>query len=109
MGAVALAELLRERELRAAVGQPDLWVAGDADDSLGDVMTVATLLRRLGASVEYALRSQALGKQRKAAFSAGTAYFVTLANDFRDTGTLNVEDLARVEGAGPGIVELTAD
>jgi histidyl-tRNA synthetase len=72
-------------------------------------MTVATLLRRLGASVEYALRSQALGKQRKAAFSAGVAFFLTLANDFRDTGMLNVEDLARAEGAGPGIVELTAD
>ena len=109
MGDVVLGELLRDRELRPVIAQPDFWVAGEGDDSLGDVMTVATLLRRLGASVEYALRDQTLGKQRKAAFSAGAAYFVTLARDFRDTGVVAAEDLARVEGAGPGIVELTAD
>ena len=109
MGDVVLAELLRERALRAVVAQPDFWVAGEEDDAIGDVMTVATLLRRLGASVEYALRAQTLGKQRKAAFSAGAAYFVTLAKDFRESATVNMEDLARVEGAGPGIVELTAD
>jgi histidyl-tRNA synthetase len=109
MGDVVLGELLRARELRAVVAQPDFWVASDADDARGDVMTVATLLRRLGASVEYALRDQTLGKQRKAAFSAGASYFVVLTKDFGDTGTLTVDDLARVEGAGPGIVELTAD
>ena len=109
MGDVVLGELLRARELRALVAQPDFWVAGEAESSLGDVMSVATFLRRLGASVEYALRPQALGKQRKAAFSAGAAYFVTLAEDFSDSRAVAVDDLARVEGAGPGIVELTAD
>ena len=109
MGDVVLGELLRDRGLRTLVAQPDFWVAGENDEAQGDVMTVATGLRRLGASVEYALRSQSLGKQRKAAFSAGAAYFVTLAADFRDSAGVAVEDLARVEGAGPGIVELTAD
>jgi len=109
MGDVVLGELLRAREFRAIVAQPDFWVASEGDDAVGDVMAVATGLRRLGASVEYALRSQSLGKQRKAAFSAGAAYFVTLAADVRESGALVVEDLAKVEGAGPGIVELTAD
>ena len=108
MGDVVLGELLRSRDMPSVVAQPDFWVAGASPESLGDVMTVATLLRRIGASVEYALRPQAVAKQRKAARSAGATWFVTLGDTFRQNGALEVDDLSRVEGAGPSIGELLA-
>jgi histidyl-tRNA synthetase len=110
MGDVVLGALLEARGLRVApVTHPDFWVASEADDALGDVMTVATQLRRIGASVEYALRAQALGKQRKAAYSAGTSYFVVLAPDFRQSRRLEVQPLVSRDGArGPSLQELMA-
>jgi histidyl-tRNA synthetase len=72
-------------------------------------MTVATQLRRAGASVEYALRPQTLGKQRKAAYSAGASYFVVLAPDFRRSRRLEVQPLASRDGApGPSLEKLVA-
>jgi histidyl-tRNA synthetase len=72
MGDVVLGELLRDRGLMpSAAPALDYWVAAD-DPALRDmVMRVSTLLRRVGHSVEYALREQALGKQLKAAQAAG--------------------------------------
>jgi guanyl-specific ribonuclease Sa len=43
-----------------------------------DVRRAATALRRIGVSVEYALREQAIMKQVKAAKSAGVSYVLTL-------------------------------
>jgi histidyl-tRNA synthetase len=110
MGDVVLGALLDARGLRvASVTHPDFWVASEADDALGDVMVVATLLRRAGASVEYALRPQALGKQRKAAFSAGASYLLQLAPDFRRSRKLEVQPLVSRDGAaGPSLHELIA-
>ena len=111
MGDVVLGKLLAARGLRATpVAQPDFWVAAEAQDGLGDVMTVATLLRRVGASVEYALRPQAMGKQRKAAFNAGASYFVLLAPDFRRSRKVDVQPLVSRDGAGgPSLWELMAN
>jgi histidyl-tRNA synthetase len=111
MGDVVLGALLEARGLRvAAVTHPDFWVASEAGDALGEVMTVATQLRRVGASVEYALRPQALGKQRKAAYSAGASYFVVLASDFRQTRRLDVQPLvSRDGGRGPSLQDLMAN
>ncbi|MDQ3996651.1 MAG: hypothetical protein M3303_06485, partial [Gemmatimonadota bacterium] len=107
MGDVVLGALLEARGLAAAsVSRPDFWVAAEADDALDDVMSVATALRRVGASVEYALRPQALGKQRKAAFSSGASYFVLLATDFRQSRRLDVQPL--VVGEEPGAARLPA-
>jgi histidyl-tRNA synthetase len=101
MGDVVLTNLLESRgRFGVSVMRPDLWVASQAEDSLGDVMMVATLLRGAGASVEYALRPQALGKQRKAAYSAGASYFVVLAPDFPRTKRLEVQPLATSDGDG---------
>jgi histidyl-tRNA synthetase len=98
MGDVVLTELLRDRGLNAAVDTPDFWVA--ADESLEtDVVRASAALRRAGASVEYALRKQQLNKQKKAAQSAGAAYFVTLEEGFTQTGVIRVEELGeRVPG-----------
>jgi histidyl-tRNA synthetase len=64
-------------------------------------MQAATLLRRAGASVEYALRKQQLGKQRKAALSANASYFVTLEAEHERTGAIRVDELLpAVPGAG---------
>jgi histidyl-tRNA synthetase len=110
MGDVVLGALLEARGLRAApVVYPDFWVASEAERALADVMTVATQLRRAGASVEYALRPQALGKQRKAAYSAGASYFVVLAPDFRQSQRLEVQPLASRDGTpGPSLEGLVA-
>jgi histidyl-tRNA synthetase len=98
MGDVVLTELLRDRGLNVAVDSADFWVA--ADESMeADVVRASAALRRAGASVEYALRKQQLGKQKKAAQSAGAAYFVTLEEGFTQTGVIHVEELGeRVPG-----------
>src|SRR5688572_8321820 len=50
MGDVVLGALLEARGLRVAgVAAPDFWVGSESEDSLGDVMSVATLMRRIGA------------------------------------------------------------
>jgi histidyl-tRNA synthetase len=111
MGDVVLTELLRERgylQEHASVAQPDFWIAADEESQRAHVAAVATVLRRAGASVEYALREQSLSKQRKASHSAGATYFVTLAPDFVTTRQIAVEPFgetadpplgARLEGA----------
>jgi histidyl-tRNA synthetase len=98
MGDVVLGELLRARGLEVPANSPDFWVASEAEGATGEVMTVATLLRRTRASVEYALRPQALGKQKKAAFNAGASYFVVLAPDFRETRRIALQSLTPAEG-----------
>ncbi|HWJ23087.1 MAG TPA: ATP phosphoribosyltransferase regulatory subunit, partial [Gemmatimonadaceae bacterium] len=106
MGDVVLGELLRARGLEVPAKSPDFWVASDAEEARGDVMTVATLLRRSRASVEYALRPQQMGKQKKAAYNAGASYFVVLAPDFRETRRLTVQSLAPMPDAEDPLEEL---
>jgi histidyl-tRNA synthetase len=106
MGDVVLGELLRARGLEVPANSPDFWVASGTDGATGEVMTVATLLRRTRASVEYALRPQALSKQKKAAFSAGVSYFVVLAPDFRETRRIALQSLTPSDGIeGQGALE----
>ena len=102
MGDVVLGELLRARGLSdAPIGEPDYWVAATENGDLRDVMRAATALRRAGAAVEYALRAQTLSKQRKAAFSAGATYFVTVGQD----GAIDLDEVQPVEGAGASLVD----
>ena len=93
MGDVVVGELLRDRGLNVTVHSPDFWVASGNESEEASVPRVATELRRAGASVEYALRKQQTGKQRKAAQSAGAAYFVTLDEGFSKSGAVHVEAL----------------
>jgi histidyl-tRNA synthetase len=106
MGDVVLGELLRSRGLaEIPVGEPDFWVAAAETGDLRDVILATTQLRRAGASVEYALRAQTLSKQRKAAFSAGATYFLTVGADFREHGAVEVDEVQHVEGAGSSLVD----
>jgi histidyl-tRNA synthetase len=110
MGDVVLGELLRARGLSdVPIGEPDFWVAAADDGDLSDVMLAATQLRRAGAAVEYALRSQTLSKQRKAAFSAGATYFLTVRADFREHGSVDVDEIQRIESAGESLVDRLAN
>jgi histidyl-tRNA synthetase len=94
MGDVVLGELLRARGLmRADSVAPQYWVAGTEPELLTDVMEAATALRRAGASVEYALRAQQLGRQLKAAASAGVAQVVIVDDRFRGSGEVMVKAL----------------
>jgi histidyl-tRNA synthetase len=76
MGDVVLGELIRERGLAVdATPSLDYWIAPKVPTpgSFVHVMRVASQLRARGHRVEYALRDQSLGKQFKAAVSAGAS------------------------------------
>ena len=92
-GDVVLGELLRDRGLLpSAPLAPEYWVAA-GDDVMPDVLrSVVGALRRAGRRVEYALRSQQISKQLKAAVSAGAAHAVILRGDTTDGAT--VRDLS---------------
>jgi histidyl-tRNA synthetase len=82
MGDVVLGELLRAKGLmRATESRADYWIAGADDVPLERIMREAARLRGEGHSVEFALRSQSLSKQKKAAQASGAKHFVTLSND----------------------------
>jgi histidyl-tRNA synthetase len=82
MGDVVLGELLRSRGLMPA-SEPSIhyWVAYDEPEVLPLAMQIATLLRKYGYAVEYALRDQSFDKQLKAARSAGAVAAVLLRRE----------------------------
>ncbi len=82
MGDVVLGELLKARGLMPASDPViDYWIAVEDPDLLPVAQSTASLLRRLGHSIEYPLREQALTKQLKAAVSAGARAAVILRRD----------------------------
>ena len=77
MGDVVLGELLKARGLMPSDHRgADFYIAAEEPVTDADVVRLAASLRQLGASVEYAFRRGALGKQRKAAWSAGASYII---------------------------------
>lgn len=82
MGDVVLGELLKARgKLPAHAAALDYWVAFEDPAHQAQAMRVATVLRRAGFAVEYALRPHALGKQLDAARKAGALAAVILRAD----------------------------
>ena len=95
MGDVVLTELLRARNLLPEpVLATEYWVASEDDAMLPDVMNVAGRLRAKARSVEYALKSQTLSRQLKAASSAGVRNVVLLRRADYDNGKVTVKTLA---------------
>ena len=95
MGDVVLGELLRARGLMPAGAQRiDFWVAPVAPENRLHAIRVATALRGAGASAEYPLRDQALGKQIKAAGNAGAARVVFVGPNLESQGQVEVKSLA---------------
>ncbi len=94
MGDVVLGELLKARG-KMPSGSPtiDYWVAPlDGNQRLA-ATELATRLRALGASVEFPLKVQALGKQLKAANSAGARAVVIVGQGYRDSDEVEFKDL----------------
>ena len=80
MGDVVLGELLRSRgRMPAAEAAVDVWVAYGEAGSVEDAMRLAARLRARGRSVEYALGSQKLARQLKAAHTARARETVVIA------------------------------
>lgn len=94
MGDVVLGELLRSRKLvPESSARFDYWIAADDESLLGDVMRVASQVRRRNRSAEYALRPQQLSRQLKSAASAGAQTAVLLLKDRYSTHHVTVKDL----------------
>jgi histidyl-tRNA synthetase len=94
MGDVVLGELLRARGLMPS-GAPkiDFWVAPVTETNRLHAVRVATALRKAGASAEYPLREQALGKQLKAAGNAGASRVVFVGPELETQGQVEVKSL----------------
>ncbi|HWZ58246.1 MAG TPA: histidine--tRNA ligase [Gemmatimonadaceae bacterium] len=106
MGDVVLAELLRDRGLMQSVGVPlDYWVAGD-DTATRDVLYVVGKLRRKGHRVEYALRTQSLNGQLKAADRAQARFFATVRPGVPPTERILVRRLSDGVEQAMGIEQL---
>ena len=94
MGDAVLGEILRERNLLPDA-QPscDYYVAWVGDEQRTLALDAARRLRQAGCSVLYSLRSQAMGKQLKAAGRAGAARAVIVGPDEAATGSATVRDM----------------
>ena len=94
MGDVVLGELLRARGLMPSGAQKiDFWVAPVTETNRLHAVRVATALRNAGASAEYPLREQALGKQLKAAGNAGASRVVFVGPELETQGQVEVKSL----------------
>jgi len=95
MGDVVLGELLRARSLMpVSTGTLDFWVAPVAPANRLQAVRVAAALREAGASAEYPLRDQALGKQLKTAGSVGAVRVVIVGPELEAAGHVEVKALA---------------
>lgn len=88
-GDVVLGELLRDRGLLPSTPpSPEFWVAASDEVDAARIRATVGALRRAGRRVEYALRPQQLGKQLKAAVSAGAAQALILRAETPEVATL---------------------
>lgn len=99
MGDVVLGELLRARGLMTPKSvAADCYLAAEYPVTDADVVGIATTLRRIGLSVDYAFSRGPMGRQRKAAWSGQVNYIIEVHT--RGEGLrLQVRD-----GAGAGMV-----
>ncbi len=95
MGDVVLGDLLRSRNLiPATFPQLDFWVAADDESLIEDVMRIVGELRRRDRSVEFALHTQQLARQLKAAAAARAKSVIILKRDRYALREVTVRDLA---------------
>ena len=95
MGDVVLSELLRDRGLAPAEPPSiDVFVAGVTDEDLPHVLALVHELRDAGLRAEYALGTQALGKQLKLADARRARVAIVIGPDDRARGEVMVKDLA---------------
>ena len=94
IGDVVLGALLRERGLEPETPSPiEVFIAGVTADDTPAVLATAHRLRDGGFRVEFALRTEAVGKQLKRADARGAAVAVVIGPDDRARGEVQVKDL----------------
>jgi histidyl-tRNA synthetase len=94
MGDVVLTELLRDRGLLPETPSSiDAFLAGVTEDDLPHVLRLAHDLRDAGLRVEYALNTQAVGRQLKLADARTARLAVVIGPDDRARGEVMVKDL----------------
>lgn len=94
MGDVVLTELLKDLDRLSETGRSVDWFVVVIGDLRDRALDVARRLRERGDSVAYALRSQAVRKQFKAAESEGARRVIVLAPDEVARGEAVVRDMA---------------
>jgi histidyl-tRNA synthetase len=95
MGDVVLAELLRDRGLvPTEVSSIDVFLAAITEEDLSFVLSLAHEIRDAGLRAEYALGTQAVGKQLKLADARNARFAVVIGPDDRARGEVMVKDLA---------------
>ena len=98
MGDVVLRELLADRGLLPETARAiDYYLVAVTADQRPDVLRIAHQLRDAGRTVEYGFRHQGVGKQIKAAASAGASKVVILGPDELAEGVAVVRALASGE------------
>lgn len=99
MGDVVLGELLKERGLVPPPAPAvDVFVAGVTPEDVPHVLGAARQLREAGLRTEYALGTQAVGKQLKLADARAARVAVVIGPDDRARGEAMVKDLAGSAG-----------
>ena len=95
MGDVVLGELLRARGLMPNDARNlDFWVAPVSENDELNAVSVATILRGAGASAEYPLRNQQLGKQFKTADAVGAKQVVIVGAEFAASGSVELKQMS---------------
>ncbi len=95
MGDVVLGELLKDRDLRPAVGPTiDLFLVAVTEADSPHALRLAHELRDAGLRVEYAFTPGAVGKQLKLADARGARLAVVIGPDDRARGEVQLRDLA---------------
>ncbi len=95
MGDVVLGELLKDRDLRPAVGPTvDVFLVAVTVEDTSHVLRLAHQLRDTGLRVEYAFAPSGVGKQLKLADARGARLAAVVGPDDRARGEVQLRDLA---------------
>ncbi len=98
MGDVVLGELLKARgKMPDFVDSIDCFVVIGGESEKRVALGAAALLREAGYSVEYPLKAQGLGKQFKAASSAGARFALVYGSEEVERGVVKIRDMASRE------------
>ena len=107
MGDVVLTDLLRERALLPDTTRAvDYFVVTVGEELRPRALALAHALRERGRSVLYALKSQPVGKQFKAAGSEGAREVIVLAPDEMARGVAMVRDMTSGQEREVALAEL---
>jgi histidyl-tRNA synthetase len=107
MGDVVLKELLTDRGLLPSTKQSvDYYLIAVTPDQRGDMLALAHRLRETGASVEYGLKQQGIGKQFKNASAVGARRTVVLGPDELAQGVAVVKEMETGQESRVPLAEL---